>query len=44
MASFNDVAREIISNHTKVNNEIFKNVVEYIKFENLKEDINHIPC
>ena len=36
-ASFNDVAKEIISNHTKINNEVFKNVVEYISFpENLK--------
>ena len=35
--SFNDVAKEIISNHIEVNEKIFKYTVEYIKFpENLK--------
>ena len=36
-ASFNDVAKEIISNHIEVDEKIFKDIVEYIKFpENLK--------
>ena len=36
-ASFNDVAKEIISNHVEVDEKIFKDIVEYIKFpENLK--------
>lgn len=36
-ASFNDVAKEIISNHTKINDEVFNDVVEYIDFpEELK--------
>ena len=36
-ASFNDVAKEIISNHVEVDEKVFKDIVEYINFpENLK--------
>jgi len=36
-ASFNDIAKEIISNHTELNDRVFNRVVEYIDFpENLK--------
>ncbi len=34
VASFNDVAREIIFNENSSNNQIFNNSVEYIKFPN----------
>ena len=36
-ASFNEVAKEIISNHIEVDEKVFKNIVEYIEFpKNLK--------